>query len=81
VLCSSLGILVFTQHASLAHTFPRVALLSFNTDGKMMVTTSEDDSINLYDCEAGECVARPKPIPEPQPRTSPHLPIIGWGSH
>eukprot|EP00035_Acanthoeca_spectabilis_P020546 m.433483 g.433483 ORF g.433483 m.433483 type:complete len:309 (-) comp17581_c0_seq1:240-1166(-) len=28
--------------------------ISFNNGGNLMVTTSEDDSINIYDCEAGE---------------------------
>mmetsp|Transcript_21279 Transcript_21279/g.55528 ORF Transcript_21279/g.55528 Transcript_21279/m.55528 type:complete len:313 (+) Transcript_21279:297-1235(+) len=48
------------QSFQIAKTFDRnsrdINSISFNGDGKLMVTTSEDDSINLYDCEVGEHV-------------------------
>jgi hypothetical protein len=31
----------------------RTCTCSYNGDGKLMVTTSDDDSINLYDCVEG----------------------------
>lgn len=38
---------VFTENSGLVHS------LDYSNDGKMLVTSSDDDSINLYNCEEG----------------------------
>ena len=53
---------VFNENTGIVHS------MDFSDDGKMLVTSSDDDSINLYNCTDGLCVLRAAPT---RPRLAP----------
>jgi len=59
---------VFSENTGIVHS------MDFSDDGKMLVTSSDDDSINLYNCTDGLCGLRAAPT---RPRLA-HSPALSW---
>ena len=47
---------IFSENTGIVHS------MDFSDDGKMLVTSSDDDSINLYNCTDGLCGHAPLPL-------------------